>query len=106
MHNSALSRLPKTGEFDAGGKCGEGKQLLMPLTALGYSVSLLLRCGRYIRNIRIMAKAQITTPEGFKINIEGTPKEISAVVEDLKDKPKGAEPTRRRERVKSGRVLL
>jgi len=50
-----------------------------------------------------MAKAQITTPEGFKINIEGTPKEISAVVEDLKDKPKGAEPTRRR--VKSGRVL-
>jgi len=51
-----------------------------------------------------MAKAQITTPEGFKINIEGTPKEISAVVEDLKKK--AAEPTRRRVKAKSGRVLL
>lgn len=53
-----------------------------------------------------MAKAQITTPEGIKINIEGTPKEISAVVDDLKKKGAEAGPARRRAKTKSGRVLL
>lgn len=53
-----------------------------------------------------MAKAQITTPEGFKVDIQGTPKEISAVLEDLKTKTKKAELPRRRERATSGRVLL
>ncbi len=53
-----------------------------------------------------MAKAQITTPEGITINIEGTPKEISAVAEDLKKRV--AEPglARRRKTAKSGRLLL
>lgn len=53
-----------------------------------------------------MAKAQITTPEGITINIEGTSKEISAVVEDLKKNAVEAGPTRRRAKAKSGRVLL
>ncbi|HZS70898.1 MAG TPA: hypothetical protein VFA13_03590 [Candidatus Acidoferrum sp.] len=53
-----------------------------------------------------MAKAQITTPEGITINIEGTPKEISAVVDDLKKKATEIGPTRRRAKAQSGRVLL
>ena len=53
-----------------------------------------------------MAKAQITTREGIKINIEGTPKEISAVVEDLKEKPAETGRAGRRAKAKSGRVLL
>ena len=53
-----------------------------------------------------MAKAKITTPEGIKINIDGTPKEIAAIVEDLKGKAAEAGPTRRRAKAKSGRVLL
>jgi hypothetical protein len=53
-----------------------------------------------------MAKAQVTTPEGISINIEGTPKEISALVDDLKKKAAAAEPARRRAKANSGRVLL
>ena len=53
-----------------------------------------------------MAKAQITTPEGLKIDIQGTPKEISTVIDDLQPRTKDAEPPRRRGRAKSGRVLL
>ena len=53
-----------------------------------------------------MAKAQITTPEGVNINIEGTTKEIAAVVEDLKRKAAEAMPARRRAKTKSGRILL
>lgn len=53
-----------------------------------------------------MAKAQITTPEGIKIDIEGTPREISAVVEDLKGKAARAGPIRRSAKAKSSRVLL
>jgi hypothetical protein len=53
-----------------------------------------------------MVKAHITTPEGVKVTIEGTPKEIVAVVEDLKAKATSAEPPRRRLRTKSGPVLL
>ncbi len=53
-----------------------------------------------------MAKAQVTTPEGIVISIDGTPKEISAVIEDLKQKTGAASTTRRRTREKSGRVLL
>lgn len=52
-----------------------------------------------------MAKAQITTPDGIRINIEGLPKEISAVIEDLKKKSTGERP-RRHSKAKSGRVLL
>jgi hypothetical protein len=43
-----------------------------------------------------MAKAHITTPEGVKITIDGTPKEIAAVVEDIKAKATSAEPARRK----------
>lgn len=53
-----------------------------------------------------MAKAQITTPEGVTVNIEGTPKEISAIVEDLKSKATKAQPTRPVRKRRSGRVLL
>ena len=53
-----------------------------------------------------MAKAQIKTREGITINIEGTPKEISALVEDLKKKIAEAGPTRQRGKTTSGRVFL
>jgi len=53
-----------------------------------------------------MAKAHITTPEGVKITIDGTAKEIAAVIEDLKAKATKGGPTPRRARVQSGRVLL
>lgn len=53
-----------------------------------------------------MAKAQITTPEGIKINIEGTSKEISAIVEDLQKKAPEEGSTRRRAKAKSGPLLL
>jgi hypothetical protein len=53
-----------------------------------------------------MAKAQITTPEGIAINIEGTPKEITAVVGDLKKKAAEEMPRRRRAQAGSGRMLL
>jgi predicted house-cleaning NTP pyrophosphatase (Maf/HAM1 superfamily) len=53
-----------------------------------------------------MAKAQITTPEGIKVNIDGTPREIAAVLEDLKKKAAEAGLPRRRAKAKPGRVLL
>lgn len=53
-----------------------------------------------------MAKAQITTPEGIKIDIEGTPREISAVVDNLKKKATELKPALRRAKAQSGRVLL
>src|ERR1700674_1926583 len=53
-----------------------------------------------------MVKAKITTPEGITITIDGTPKEIAAVVEDLKGKAGEAGQTRRRAKAKSGPVLL
>lgn len=54
-----------------------------------------------------MAKAQITTPQGIKVNIEGTSAEITAVVHDLERKSaaEGSQPVRRR-KTKPGRVLL
>lgn len=52
-----------------------------------------------------MAKAQITTPDGIRINIEGTPEEITAVLQDLKRR--GSEQIeQRRTKAKPGRVLL
>jgi hypothetical protein len=53
-----------------------------------------------------MAKAHITTEEGIDINIEGTAKEIAAIVDDLKKQSAEGGGTRRRARGKSGRVLL
>jgi len=53
-----------------------------------------------------MAKAQITTPQGLQVKIEGTPAEITAVVHDLETKSKRSTPERRRRNVKPGRVLL
>jgi predicted house-cleaning NTP pyrophosphatase (Maf/HAM1 superfamily) len=53
-----------------------------------------------------MAKAQITTPEGIKISIDGTSKEISALIEDLKEKAAEEGPKRQRRGAKPGRVLL
>lgn len=51
-----------------------------------------------------MAKAQITTPQGMSVKIEGTPAEITAVVRDLEAKGKAA--PRPRGKTKQGRVLL
>lgn len=53
-----------------------------------------------------MAKAHITTPEGAKITIDGTPTEIVAVIKDLKAKATKGEPVPRGARTRSGRVLL
>lgn len=53
-----------------------------------------------------MTKAQITTSEGIKINIEGTPKEISAVVRDLKMDTGGTPARGRGGKARPGRVLL
>ena len=53
-----------------------------------------------------MAKAQIITPEGIEVRIEGTPKEITAVVQDLEKKASEQVPARRRRKGKPGRVLL
>lgn len=46
-----------------------------------------------------MAKAQITTPDGISIDLDGTPSEIAAVIADLKSKQSSA-PSRPR----AGRV--
>jgi hypothetical protein len=49
-----------------------------------------------------MAKAQIKTPEGLEIKVEGTPKEVAAVVRDLRkqlSKPRNVES-------KTSRILL
>jgi len=53
-----------------------------------------------------MAKAHITTLEGVKITLDGTPKEIAAVIEDLDAKAAKGGRTPRRARAQSGRVLL
>ena len=53
-----------------------------------------------------MAKAQITTPQGIHVKIEGTPAEITAVVHDLETKSKKPAPEHRRGKAKQGRVLL
>jgi hypothetical protein len=53
-----------------------------------------------------MAKAKITTPEGMTVTVTGTPKEIAAVVEDLRSKAVPGELARRRGKQKSGPVLL
>lgn len=53
-----------------------------------------------------MAKAHIRTKEGIDINIDGTPKEISAIVDDLKKQSAEGGGVRRRTKAKPGRVLL
>jgi len=53
-----------------------------------------------------MVKAQITTPQGLTVKIEGTPAEIIAVVRDLEAKGKAPRAERRRGKAKQGRVLL
>ena len=54
-----------------------------------------------------MAKAQITTPQGLHVKIEGTPAEITAVVHDLEQKnaSKGSTTPRRR-KIRAGRTSL
>lgn len=54
-----------------------------------------------------MAKAQITTSQGMKVNIEGTPAEITAVVHDLERKraAQGSQSALHR-KTRPGRVLL
>ncbi len=42
-----------------------------------------------------MAKAQITTPSGMSVQVEGTPTEIRAVVEDLESRQPKAPRTRK-----------
>jgi len=53
-----------------------------------------------------MAKALITTSEGIKIDVEGTPKEISALVQHLKKESPEPFIRRRHGKAKAGRVLL
>ena len=53
-----------------------------------------------------MPKAHITTREGITITIDGTSKEIVALLEDLKEKATPHELTRKRTRTRSGPVLL
>lgn len=43
-----------------------------------------------------MAKAQITTPKGITVKIEGTPAEILTVVHDLEDQKTTSRPTKRK----------
>lgn len=54
-----------------------------------------------------MAKAQITTPQGVKINIEGSPDEITAVIRDLDARDDGqAAKQVRSTKAKRGKVQL
>jgi hypothetical protein len=55
-----------------------------------------------------MAKAHVTTPAGISVQVEGTPAEIAAVVEDLERKEKGREATHspKAARPRPGRVTL
>lgn len=54
-----------------------------------------------------MANAQIQTPEGVKIKLEGTPAEIAAVLKDIKGKGKTeATGTKKKSHSKSNRVTL
>ncbi len=53
-----------------------------------------------------MAKAQITTPEGINIKIEGMPEEILAVIQDLKKKQKKEAASVKGGKGKTSRVLL
>ena len=54
-----------------------------------------------------MAKAQITTPDGLTVKVEGTPKEIAEVVHDLKKAQRKADGSPRRPSdVRSGPVQL
>jgi hypothetical protein len=53
-----------------------------------------------------MAKAHLKTPEGVTINVEGTPKEIAAIVETLKKQSAAPQESGRRAKGKPGRVLL
>jgi hypothetical protein len=52
-----------------------------------------------------MAKAQIRTPDGLTVKVEGTPKEIAEIVQDLKKAEKGGA-SRRARVVGTGRVQL
>lgn len=54
-----------------------------------------------------MAKAQITTPQGFQVKVEGTPAEITAVVHDLEQKSAAQGPAQaRRRKSKPARLSL
>jgi hypothetical protein len=53
-----------------------------------------------------MAKAHITTPEGISIDFEGSPRDISAIVEELKKQTTDTGIARSRSKEKPGKVLL
>jgi hypothetical protein len=53
-----------------------------------------------------MAKAQITTPQGLTVKIDGTPAEITAVVQDLESKTADRAPAARKRKGKTGRASL
>ena len=53
-----------------------------------------------------MPKAQITTPSGFNVKMEGTPAEILAVVEELKKEEVKQGGPRKARKLKTSRVLL
>ena len=54
-----------------------------------------------------MAKAEITTPQGIQIKLEGTSAEISAVLQNLEQQPTGrTKRARRANKTKHARVSL
>lgn len=56
-----------------------------------------------------MAKAQVTTPAGISVKVEGTPEEILAVVEDLERKQKEQRtqpPAAQKPKARVGRLTL
>src|ERR1035441_8261156 len=53
-----------------------------------------------------MAKAQIITPQGLHVKIEGTPAEITALVHDLERKHANTGSTPRRRKTRAGRTSL
>lgn len=53
-----------------------------------------------------MARAQIETPDGASVKLEGTPAEIAAVLKELKVKPKADGTVKAKTKGKGGKVTI
>jgi len=53
-----------------------------------------------------MAKAHITTPEGMKVRLDGTPAEIAAVLKEVKGKGKNDAGGKRQAKAHAGKVTI
>jgi hypothetical protein len=53
-----------------------------------------------------MAKAQITTPDGVTVNLDGTPEEIAAVLKEVKVKGKADAGGGRKAKIHTGKVTI